>query len=583
MAGHGVDVLVIGGGITGAGVALDAASRGFRVGLVEQGDFAQGTSSRSTKLVHGGLRYVPQFDLGLVGEALHERARLIENAPHLVRPLPFVVPLYDDLRRPLGMRLPAGARPLVPLASRIGLWAYDALAGRGPVARHRALDLREALAMVPYLRRRGLRGALLYYDAGTDDVRLTLAVLRTAARFGALCVNYARAVRLVRQDGRISGAEVEDLLEGRSYSIPARWVVNAAGVWADRVARMAGGAPLRLMASRGVHLVLPAELVGISTAALVLPETEDGRLAFVVPWEGRAVLGTTDTPYEGPLDAPPVTANDVAFLLRQARRFLEVQLDEADVLGAYAGLRPLVGEGSHSADVSRRHAVVRHEPGLLSIFGGKLTTYRRMAQDVVDVIAREAVAGAPATAPAGDAGSDRHAGGTRAARYGGGRGTPRERPAACRTHTLTLVGGEEPQSWQGLLRDAVRAGVLPPVARRLVATYGAELRRLLELGRSDPHLLEPLTPEVPYLGAEVVLACHATMAVRLADVMDRRLHLAVTLADGGLGVAARVADLMAAALGWTAARRDEELEHYRSEARGGLRREFAASRAKSQA
>lgn len=540
MAAEGVDVLVIGGGITGAGVALDAATRGFRVGLVDQGDFGAGTSSRSTKLVHGGIRYLPHFDLSLVREALIERARLAANAPHLVRPLPFLVPFYRDLTRPLGIHLPAPARPLLPMAINLGLWFYDRLAGGMVLIRHRPVSLAEALQMFPYLRREGLRRASLYYDAQTDDARLTVAVLRTARLHGARCVNYARAVQLVRSSGRVSGVEVEDLLGGSRYRIPTRWVINAAGVWAQEVSRMAGTPQaVQLTLSKGVHLVLPRELVGVGNAALVLPETEDGRLAFIVPWEGRAVLGTTDTPYSGSMEQPPVTREDVEYLLRHARRFLNVELEPGDVLGAYAGLRPLVSAGGRSADISRRHAVVRHEPGFISIIGGKLTTYRRMAEDVVDVVAREE-ARAAAT---GSKGAD---------------------PLPCRTERLVFVGGEEPESWPHLVRDAIRMGLAPSNAERLLRTYGAELGRLLELIREDPALGEPIAPGVPYVAAEVVFACRSTMATNLEDLMVRRLRLALVDPRASLEAAANVARLMGETLGWSTGRQGDEVEQYRS-------------------
>lgn len=537
MAREGVDVLVVGGGITGAGVALDAASRGFRVGLVEQADFASGTSSRSTKLVHGGIRYLPQMDFALVHEALVERANLAANAPHLVRPLPFLVPFYRGLRRPLGMRLPASGRPLLPVAMRMGLWLYDNLAGRRVLVRHRRVSVAEALYLWPYLRREGLVQAALYYDARTDDARLTLAVLRTAAGYGARCVNYARVVALVREGGRVAGAEVEDRLEGRHLRVPARWVVNAAGVWAGQVADLAGREhPVRLTLSKGVHLLLPRELVGMGDTALVLPETEDGRLAFLVPWEDLAVLGTTDTPYSGPMDEPPVTDEDVAYLLRHAARFLGVELEAQDVVGAYAGLRPLVSAGKRSADISRRHAVVRHEPGFVSVIGGKLTTYRQMAQDAVDVIAAE---------------------------HGAGGGAATGRPAACRTHRLVLVGGEEPESWPALVREAVRRGLAPALARRLLRRYGSELERLLELIREDPSLAEPLAPGAGRVGAEVVFACRATMPHGLQDLMVRRLRFVAGSPATAAGAAERVAELAARELGWSRERTAEELAGWR--------------------
>ena len=537
MAERDLDILVIGGGITGAGVALDAASRGYRVGLVEQADFASGTSSRSTKLVHGGIRYLPQFDFSLVREALLERARLVANAPHLVRPLPFLVPFYQGLRRPLGIRLPSAAHPLLPLAMNTGLWLYDRLAGRMVLMRHRPVSVAEALHLFPYLRRDGLRRASLYYDAQTDDARLTIAVLRTAAAHGALCVNYARATALVREDGRVCGVEVEDRVSGERLRVRARWVVNAAGVWAAEVARLAGfGGSIELTLSKGVHLVLPRELVGLGDAALVLPETEDGRLAFVVPWEGRAILGTTDTPYTGSMEEPPVTDDDVAYLLRHARRFLNVELEPGDLVAAYAGLRPLVSSGGRSADISRRHAVVRHEPGFVSIIGGKLTTYRQMAQDVVDLVVREDGASVDGSARA---------------------------IGPCRTTHLPLVGAESPESWPMLVRDAVRAGLSPELAGRLLRRYGSEVKRILALIRDDASLGQPLAPDVPCIGAEVVYACHATMPLHLEDMMVRRLRLALLEPRAGEQAARAVASLMARALEWPADRVEAELERYR--------------------
>lgn len=537
MAERDLDILVIGGGITGAGVALDAASRGYRVGLVEQADFASGTSSRSTKLVHGGIRYLPQFDFSLVREALLERARLVANAPHLVRPLPFLVPFYQGLRRPLGIRLPSAAHPLLPLAMNTGLWLYDRLAGRMVLMRHRPVSVAEALHLFPYLRRDGLRRASLYYDAQTDDARLTIAVLRTAAAHGALCVNYARATALVREDGRVCGVEVEDRVSGERLRVRARWVVNAAGVWAAEVARLAGfGGSIELTLSKGVHLVLPRELVGLGDAALVLPETEDGRLAFVVPWEGRAILGTTDTPYTGSMEEPPVTDDDVAYLLRHARRFLNVELEPGDLVAAYAGLRPLVSSGGRSADISRRHAVVRHEPGFVSIIGGKLTTYRQMAQDVVDLVVREDGASVDGSARA---------------------------IGPCRTTHLPLVGAESPESWPMLVRDAVRAGLSPELAGRLLRRYGSEVKRILALIRDDASLGQPLAPDVPCIGAEVVYACHATMPLHLEDMMVRRLRLALLEPRAGEQAARAVASLMARVLEWPADRVEAELERYR--------------------
>src|SRR2546422_5433198 len=384
--GRPLDVLVIGGGITGAGVALDAATRGYRVGLVEQADFASGTSSRSTKLIRGGIRYLARGQMKLVGEALRERARLLRLAPHLVRPQPFLIPLYDGLTRPFGVHVPAFLQPAVPWGVRAVLWMYDRLA-RMPAMHHRRLTAEDAASLVPALATGGFRGAFLFHAPGADDVRLTLSVLAVARRFGAATANYALARSFVSAQGRVAGARVEDRLTGRTVDVRARHVVNATGVWAERAASMDGPPQFRIRPSKGVHLVLQGRVLPAETAVLI-PQTDDGRLAFLVPWSGRVILGTTDDRYDGQIDAPAATEADVAFLLRQANRVLRQAVEAADVLGVYAGLRPLVEGGRRSADLPREHAVVESPRGLVSIVGGKLTSYRRMAEDTVDVLAR---------------------------------------------------------------------------------------------------------------------------------------------------------------------------------------------------
>ncbi|MDQ7842859.1 MAG: glycerol-3-phosphate dehydrogenase/oxidase [Armatimonadota bacterium] len=380
----GCDVLVIGGGITGAGVALDAVTRGYRVALVDRGDFAGGTSSRSTKLVHGGLRYLPQGRLGLVREALIERERLRRLAPHLVRPLGFLVPLYAETARPLGLGIPALLRPLAPLALRTGLWGYDVLARTDLV--HRRLRPADAAALVPAVRVEGLRAAFLYHDAQTDDLLLTLAVLATARRFGALTLNHSEVTAVAM--GSPARVRILDRLDGTTYEVTARHVVNAAGIWAEEVAGLAGAVPFRIERSKGVHLVLDgADLFGAT--ALVIPETDDGRLAFAIPWYGRVLLGTTDDSYAGDADAPRATAAEARYLLDHLNRYLRISLPRQAVVSAFAGLRPLVQRGAaRSAELSRSHEVVQHASGLVSIVGGKLTTYRRMAEDTVDLLVR---------------------------------------------------------------------------------------------------------------------------------------------------------------------------------------------------
>lgn len=521
---EGVDVLVIGGGITGAGVALDAATRGYRVGLVERRDFASGTSSRSTRLVHGGIRYLPQGHVGLVREALRERQLLFRLAPHLVRPLGFVVPLYRGSRRPLGMRLPAVLRPLAPMGVRVGLVAYD-LFSRDPKLRHRTLSSEEARGLVPDLRVEGLRAAFLYWDGQTDDVRLTHAVLATARHFGALTVNYAEVTGFVRTGGRIRAAGVTDRITGRTVEVPVRWVVNATGIWAEQVAALAGEQPVRIRHSRGVHLVLRPDAVRAS-AALVIPETDDGRLAFLIPWGGRFVLGTTDEPYEADLDFPPVTAQDAAYLLDHANRYLRVRLTASDVTAVYAGIRPLVSRsGGSTASLSRDHVVVASASGMVTVTGGKLTTYRRMAQDAVDAVARL---------------------------------EGQRRP--CTTHAVRLWGAE---GLEGVAAELESSPLDPDQRQHLLGTYGACAAEVVRLIGEDPALGSRLVEGQPHLAAEVVYACRAEHAVDLADCLYLRTRLAVLDGAAADRAAPAVAQLMARELGWGPEEVARQLGRYR--------------------
>lgn len=513
---QGVDVLIIGGGITGAGVALDAATRGYRVALVEQADFASGTSSRSTKLVHGGLRYLPQGQLRLVREALHERDRLRRLAPHLVRPLPFVVPLYRGMQRPLGIRVPKPMRPLTPLGIRLGLWGYDLLA-RSDLP-HRRLGRDAALHYVPGLRPAGLHDAYLYFDAQTDDVRLTHAVLSTARRFGAITLNYVRATALA--PGRRSRVTLLDRLTEQPLDIEARHVVNAAGVWAGHVAAIGGALPWRIVHSKGVHLVLDrADL--LDGAALVIPETDDGRLAFLLPWRGRLILGTTDEAYQGDLDAVRTEPAEARYLLAHLNRYLRSSVGPQAITGAYAGLRLLISHGDRRpADLARDHEVVEHDNGVVSIIGGKLTTYRRMAEDVVDVLVRHDRSDVP-----------------------------------CRTDNLVLAGGEDHEAVHTqVLNMAEGLGLSLSQAEHLYETYGSGALRLIDLIRKEPALRRPLVPDLPVLAGEVVLACREEQAVTVPDWLILRSRLALLDRNHGRACAGDVAALMARELGWS----DEE-------------------------
>jgi len=328
MAAERVDVCVIGGGITGAGVALEAASRGASVALIERRDFASGTSGWSTKLVHGGIRYLPQGQIALVREALHERATLLKIAPHLVWPLAFVLPIYDTTRRPIGVpvSLPRGIG--VGLAMEIGLTAYDVLAGKENIARHRHIPADEAVRDVPGLRTDGLKSAFVYSDAGTNDTKLVATIIRTAVEQGALVANYTEATRFVQEHDRIVGVEARDTITGEILTIAARHVVNATGVWAERVESLGTRDPqVQVLPAKGIHLVVDAAKVGVTNDAVVLPETEDGRLIFIVPWQGRAVIGTTDTP-GGDIEHPRADADEIAYVLRTTNGSIRAQLTE---------------------------------------------------------------------------------------------------------------------------------------------------------------------------------------------------------------------------------------------------------------
>ena len=494
------DVLVVGGGITGAGVALDAASRGLRTALVERHDFGSGTSSRSSKLVHGGLRYLSQGEYGLVAQALAERQRLLVNAPHLVRPLPFVYPTYGSRSR---MR-----------AVGTALWLYD-LAGGLRIGRlHQRLSAAEATAHTPSLRSEGLVGAHLYHDAQADDARLTLAVVRTAVLdHRAVAANHAAVAELLTgADGRVGGATVT--ADGRELDVRASVVVNAAGVWADR---FWGDGPASIRPAKGIHVTVPAERVP-TDVALVLGVPSDDRSIFVVPWPGadRVYLGTTDTDYDGPLDQPTCTEEDVAYLLDAANAALTTTLTAADVVGRWAGLRPLVAGApdQRSADLSRRHRVIRGPDGLVSITGGKLTTYRAMAADTVDAV-EEAL---------------------------GRRATP------SRTARLALRGAG------GRFAD-------DHLGRR----YGTEARVVSALIDADPALGEPLVPGLPYLRAEAVYGARYEMAGTLDDVLARRTRSLILDRDASRAAAADVARLVAPELGWTDGDADAAVERYRAD------------------
>ena len=523
------DVLVIGGGITGAGVALDAAARGYRVALVEKADFASGTSSKSTKLAHGGIRYLPQFDLAMIQEGVIERGLMVRHAPFLVRPLPFIIPVYEHMPWPSSLPVRPPTDFGLTLVLDIGLWMYDLMAGWLNIGRHKRISAGETLRRAPALRSAGLKKALLYYDAQTNDAKLTVTVLRTAAQLGAMVTNYTEVTGFTRANGKLNGAVVCDKLTGQEVTVSARYIINAAGVFAEQVAALTGDEPKATVEpSKGIHLVVARERVNISTTAVVLPETEDGRILYVIPWEARAIIGTTDTG-SGDLDDPQATPEDIAYLLKHVNNYLEVNLTHDDILSVYAGYRPLVkSRGARAADLSRTHVVLQENNGMVTIVGGKLTTYRRMAQDTVDVLAKRD-------------------------------GMPISHP----TQKLLLNGAI---GWRNAKREiearGQQLGLAPDIVEHLALTFGSNANTVLDLVNEDKSLRERLIPDLPYLHAEVVYACRAEMAMTLEDVLARRTRIILEDAERGAGVAAEVAALMARELGWSSDHTRAQVEKY---------------------
>ena len=530
LAAERFDVLVIGGGITGAGAALDAASRGLRVALVEARDLASGTSSRSSKLIHGGLRYLEQLDFKLVYEALRERDLLVSKlAPHLVKPISFLYPLYKKVVE----------RPYVGA----GLALYDAMEGtRRPVPHHRHLTARGALKLAPALSPERLAGAMVYYDAQVDDARHTLTVARTAAAHGAVIATRVTAIKLLRgADGiRVTGARVRDEETGHEISVRADSVIVCAGVWTDLVYELAGvRAGYRVRMSKGVHIVVPRETIQADTGVIVRTEKS---VLFLIPWGEHWIVGTTDTDFSGDRAEPEVSREDVDYILAAANRVLARPLTRADVIAVYAGLRPLVapeGNGSKpskpdkgpkpTTKVSREHVVDVPVPGLASIAGGKFTTYRLMAKDVVD-------------AAVADLG--------------------REVPASV-TDQVPLLGADRLAAVRaGTRRLAEDYRVSPAVVEHLLNRYGTLADEVLDLIRADPGLAEPLADGHPYLRAEVVYAVTHENALHVEDVLMRRMRLVIESADAGTGVAAEVSTIMGRILGWSRRKRAAETRRY---------------------
>ncbi|TMA98826.1 MAG: glycerol-3-phosphate dehydrogenase/oxidase [Deltaproteobacteria bacterium] len=530
------DLLVIGGGINGAGIARDGAMRGLRTALVEHADFASGTSSRSSKLIHGGFRYLEQGDVRLVLEACRERERLRRLAPHLVRPQEFIFPVYEG-------------GPVGRFKLAAGLWAYDLMAGLWNVHRHRMLSARATRQAEPALRTEGLRGAGRYWDCRTDDARLVLETILAAVREGGVAVSYARVTALLKENGRIAGARLVDRLGGGEVSVRARVVVNATGPWVDAVAVLDAPAPPRLRLTKGVHVLVPRARVG-NRAAVVLHAVKDGRVMFVIPWKEQTLVGTTDTDHEGGPDVPAVVeAADVSYLLETVNHYFPAaRLSRADVTSAFAGLRPLIAPPAGAAvapsSVSREEEIFASPSGLISIAGGKLTTHRLVAAAVVERVID-------------------------ALRRGG----ERRRFGRSRTGTVPLPGGTAPP-------DSVAAAVLshdgnglaPPVIGHLADRYGSRVGELLHRVAADRRLADPIVPTLPDPRAEVLEAVEHEGALTVEDVLRRRTQISLREESEGVKAAGEVAALMAGPLGWTPEAARAAAESYAAVVEEGRRR-----------
>jgi len=521
IAGQRFEVVVIGGGITGAGVALDAAARGYSVALLERGDYAEGTSSRSSKMVHGGLRYLQNLDLGLVREALLERQLMVQLAPHLVYPTPFLVPDFPDKRRDRRLGIALNMYDVMA-TTRVGRSRAEMRSAKEEEGyywspdRHRMIDRDEVLEMVPSLQPRDPKNAYLFYDCQTDDVRLTLTILGEAERFGAVMLNGARVSEVVERGGRAAGVAFVESESGERIEVEADNVVNATGVFADRIRPeevIEEEDVPRISPSRGTHVLVDRARLSTGSAACIVPAGE-GRAIFALPWYGRTLIGTTDNDFDGDIDHPRPGTDDIAYLLDAVNEFFGISLEAGDLVGAYAGVRPLIstGDPKKSVDISRKAELYETSSGMVTITGGKLTTWRRMAKQTVDrLVEREG------------------------------------RDAPC--HTAEIPLGREARTGELEAPD----GVPPEAIEQLAFRYGHAARQVLALAREDSKLAEPIVPGRPDLLAEAVIAARHEQARSVADVLLRRTRLGLLAAPQlrGTDSARAVAAAMGAELGWS--------------------------------
>ena len=520
MATNGeLDVLVVGGGVVGAGTALDAASRGLRTALVEAADWASGTSSRSSKLVHGGLRYLEMLDFHLVREALRERGLLINHlAPHLVQPVAFLYPLKHRVWE----RLYAGS----------GIALYDLMAsGSGGLTglhHHRHLSRRAALRAAPVLRRDSLIGAIEYYDAQVDDARFTMMLARTAATRGALVANRARVIGFERSGERVNGARILDQESGRTMSVRAKVVISATGVWSGETQALADVVdPLRVRASKGVHLIVRRSRLQLSTGLITRTERS---VLFVIPWGDFWIIGTTDTDYHADKERPVANRDDVDYLLAHVNSVLATPLEREDIVGVYAGLRPLLDGGADAtAKLSREHAVSQPRPGLVVVAGGKFTTYRVMAQDAVDRASLQLERVVPPS----------------------------------HTNDVVIVGGENwTAAWDSRYQMAAESGLGIEWIEHLLHRYGSLTPQVLNVISDDRSLAAPLEDSQHYLKGEISYAVTHEGALHLDDILTRRTHISIQTSDHGARAARHVGDVTAGLVGWGPERLEEELAIY---------------------
>ena len=508
------DVVIVGGGVTGVGAALDAATRGLSVALVEQRDWAAGTSSRSSKLIHGGLRYLEQLEFGLVREAKHEQTLMLQRlCPHLVRPVPFIYPLQQRVFE----RAYVGA----------GIALYDLVGGAKAVPWHRHLGRRQTLSLFPGLDPKQVRGGIQYWDGLVDDARHTLAIARTARVHGAAMASSMRCVGFSEVGSRVTGVHARCLESGETIHLRAKQIVNATGVWTDQVQSLAGRGRIHVRASKGIHIVVPRDRIHGDSGLILRTKTS---VLFVIPWKTHWIIGTTDTDWNLDLDHPAASRRDIDYLLDTVNEMLASPLTHDDIEGVYAGLRPLLlGEDESTSQLSRTHAVSQSVSGLITVAGGKYTTYRVMAKDAIDLAAR---------------------------------GLPHRVPPSC-TETIPLIGAPGVQGfYNGRERVAEDLGLHVHSVEHLISRHGSRIQELARMMQERPELREPIPGAAPYLKVEALYAASHEGALHLDDVLTRRTRISIETFDRGLEAAPHVAALMAEVLGWDEETTAREITHY---------------------